>query len=75
MRPPELEDPEPGEEDAGYPVDDGQSAEHSQDDVPEPQDEVDLLVDNVERQYAHGIVVLCGSEKYKIILHERSTLT
>ena len=75
VRLPEHEHPDPGEEDADHPVEDGHGAEDRQEDVPVPQHQVDLLVDNVERQYAHGIVVLCGSATYKIILHERSTLT
>ena len=61
MRLKEQEGPDPREEDADDSVDYGHSAEDSEDDVPVPQHQVDLLVDNVERQYAHGIVVLCSN--------------
>ena len=58
MRPPEHEDPDLREDEADSSVEDGQGTADSQGDVPVPQHQVDLLVDNVERQDAHGIVVL-----------------
>merc|ERR1719500_222099 len=58
VRLPEHEDPDLREHEADKSVDDGHGAADSKDDVPVPQHQVDLLVDNVEGQYAHGVVVL-----------------
>ena len=43
---------------ADDPVEDSQAAEDREDDVPDPQQQVDLLVDNVQWQHAHSVVVL-----------------
>ena len=50
--------PEVRQEDRGQSVEDGHSTEDGEEDVPQPQHQVDLLVDNVEWQNTHGIMVL-----------------
>lgn len=44
-------------EDDDHPVDDGDEGEHGQDDEPEPEEDVDLLVHHVQGKDAHGVVL------------------
>jgi len=47
-----------GADDNNESVDDDEEAEHSQEGEPEPQEDVDFLVDNVEGQQAQRVVLL-----------------
>lgn len=48
-------------------VQNGASRQHGQEDHPEPQENVDLFVDNVQRQNAHGIVRLNRSRRTVLV--------
>ena len=49
-------DPEAGDQEHHHPVEDGQGREQGQGHEPEPEEDVDLLVDDVQRQDAETIV-------------------
>ena len=61
------EGPDVWREDDGYPVDENQEGEHPEDEQPEPDEDVDLLVDNVERQDAQGVVLLNVARRAKLV--------
>lgn len=42
-------------------VDEGEYGEHSQDDEPEPQEGVDLLIDDIQSKHTQGIMLLNGT--------------
>ena len=50
--------PDVGAEDDGRAVDEDEEGEAAEEEEPEPDEDVDLLVDNVEREDAEGIVLL-----------------
>ncbi|GFY65708.1 hypothetical protein TNIN_436471 [Trichonephila inaurata madagascariensis] len=51
-------EPGSGEEDDETSVNQGQTGQHRKDDEPEPEEDVDFLVDDVDGQDTHGIVTL-----------------
>lgn len=55
---PEQVHPHPRREYYYYPVDDGHESQHAEYYEPEPEEYVDLLVDDVQGQDAHGVVLL-----------------
>ena len=48
-------DPEAGDQEHHHPVEDGQGREQGQGHEPEPEEDVDLLVDDVERKYTETV--------------------
>ena len=50
--------PDLSSKDDGEPVDEDQAGDNGQEDHPEPQEDVDLLVDDVQRQDAQRVVLL-----------------
>jgi len=50
--------PQVREEDDRDPIHDNESRDDGNDDEPEPQEDVNLLIDDVERQDAEGIMLL-----------------
>ena len=54
-------DPQPRDHDHQHPVEDGRRGEQGHEDEPEPQEDVDLLVDDVERQDAEAVVFVDGA--------------
>lgn len=50
--------PEAGHGDHGDDVDDVDAGDDGEDDEPEPESDIDLLVDDVESQDTHGVVFL-----------------
>ncbi len=71
-----LDEPEPDVEEVGShsraddyheSVDDDECREAAEDQEPEPQEDVDLLVDNVQRQNAEGIVFLHLARSTKLV--------
>ena len=57
----------PGTDDYHESVDDHQGREDPEDEKPEPQEDVDLLVDNVQREYAQGVVFLHFARSTKLV--------
>ena len=55
---PECPVPQMGEEDDGHAVDTNESGDDGHDDEPKPEEDVNLLVDDVEGQDAEGIMSL-----------------
>ena len=51
----------------GLPVDDENGEEGGHDDEPEPEEDVRLLVDDVLREDAHGIVAVDGSWRTELV--------
>jgi len=53
--------PEPGHADDGHDVDGVEGGQDGQQDEPEPERDVDLLIDDVQTKHAEGVVLLDSS--------------
>ena len=54
-------DPDGGDQDDQEAVDEGGARDQSNGDKPEPQEDIDLLVDDVESEDAEAVLVLDGA--------------
>ena len=59
--------PDVGQEELGQPEDQVDSGDDRQDDEPEPEEDVDLLVDNVHAQHAEGVEPLDGAGASELV--------
>ena len=59
--------PHPGADDYHEPVDDDQGGQDPQQQEPEPEEDVDLLVEDVDRQDAEGVVLLKFPRRAKFV--------
>lgn len=50
--------PEAGDSDHGDDIDDVDAGDDGKNDEPEPQSDIDLLIDDVEGEHTHGVVLL-----------------
>lgn len=64
---PEHESPNVGTEDDGGPINQDQEREEAYDEQPKPDEDVDLLVDNIERENTESVVLLDVARRPELV--------